>query len=376
MKCAKCGQKIGNDQKFCRYCGAPVLSKASVPVTEGDGRTKGSAAGKIVIAVVAVAALSLVVFTGFYLADRHGMFGRDSDVKVASDLEDAGSGRAASGGTETAESMRQGATGADGSPSAVGTGGTGAEITNPDGSPSAVGREEIDVEEMVSQIRDRYKEIVSGISADSYDITMISEGITAYSGQGQIRAIVAQKGYGDPGYARYFYYDGGELFFAYYEGNDSHRLYFDGNRLLRWRYCPDASDSGSATNHDLEDTPEYFQRENGTMEESESLLDAWGNAPANGTGAQEYILAGSDTRYLSISELEGFTADQCRLARNEIYARHGRIFDDEYLQEYFNAKEWYVPSIAPGDFEESLLNPYEIANRDLIVEYEKEHGLR
>ena len=34
------------------------------------------------------------------------------------------------------------------------------------------------------------------------------------------------------------------------------------------------------------------------------------------------------------------------------------------------------PSIAPEDFKESMLNEVEIANRDLIVSYEKEMGYR
>ena len=52
------------------------------------------------------------------------------------------------------------------------------------------------------------------------------------------------------------------------------------------------------------------------------------------------------------------------------------MFDDEYLKEYFQSKGWYEPLVASEDFEDTLLNPYEIANRDLIVEYEKECGYR
>ena len=59
-----------------------------------------------------------------------------------------------------------------------------------------------------------------------------------------------------------------------------------------------------------------------------------------------------------------------------MYARHGRKFDDEDLQSYFNGKSWYTPSIDPTEFPESLLNEYEIANRDLIVEYEIDNGFR
>lgn len=92
--------------------------------------------------------------------------------------------------------------------------------------------------------------------------------------------------------------------------------------------------------------------------------------------AHEYILPDSSTSYLAKSDLMGLSAEECRLARNEIYARHGRIFKDESLQEYFENFDWYYPTIQPDDFEESMLNDYEIANRDLIVEYETEQGYR
>ena len=161
---------------------------------------------------------------------------------------------------------------------------------------------------------------------------------------------------------------------TYYEGSDSHGLYFEEDQLIRWRYCPDAEDNSKATNYELENTSKYYQLENDVLAESQKLLPAWEDALANGIAAQEYILAGSDSRYILKSEIQEFTAEQCRLARNEIYARHGRRFDDEYLQDYFNSKGWYTPTIDPDEFEESLLNSYEIANRDLIVEYEEECG--
>ncbi len=89
-----------------------------------------------------------------------------------------------------------------------------------------------------------------------------------------------------------------------------------------------------------------------------------------------YILPDSDSVYLSRSDLEGLTQEECRLARNELYARHGRKFDDEGLQDYFNAKDWYTGTIDPADFSDSVLNDFEMANRDLLVLYEEEMGYR
>lgn len=88
----------------------------------------------------------------------------------------------------------------------------------------------------------------------------------------------------------------------------------------------------------------------------------------------DYVFPDSDVRYLSVEDLKKLNAEQCRIARNEIYARHGRMFKDKKLQEYFDSCSWYYPTIEPEDFQESLLSEVEIKNRDLIVQYEKEKG--
>ena len=90
----------------------------------------------------------------------------------------------------------------------------------------------------------------------------------------------------------------------------------------------------------------------------------------------EYILPYSNSKYLTINDLYGFDADKCRLARNELYARYGRIFDDEYLQTYFESKSWYRGTIPADRWQESILNDYELYNRDLIVQYEQDQGFR
>lgn len=88
----------------------------------------------------------------------------------------------------------------------------------------------------------------------------------------------------------------------------------------------------------------------------------------------EYILPESNSRYLSKSDLQGLTAEECRIARNELYARHGRLFNDVSIQTYFNMKSWYRGRIQPNDFDESVFNKYEAANKNLIVRYERERG--
>lgn len=88
------------------------------------------------------------------------------------------------------------------------------------------------------------------------------------------------------------------------------------------------------------------------------------------------ILADSSSRRLSKDDLRGLSKEECRIARNEIYARHGRIFDDEELRNHFRQFDWYEERISAGDFKESMLSDIEMYNRDLIVEYEKDMGYR
>ena len=91
--------------------------------------------------------------------------------------------------------------------------------------------------------------------------------------------------------------------------------------------------------------------------------------------AQEYLLPDSATRYLTDADLAGLTHEQLCLARNEIYARHGRLFSTPQIAAYFAAKSWYKGTIAPGSFDSALLNAYERANIQLISDYEtKNYG--
>ena len=94
------------------------------------------------------------------------------------------------------------------------------------------------------------------------------------------------------------------------------------------------------------------------------------------TAETGYILPNSDKEPLTKADLEGLSAEECKIARNEIYARHGRKFKDEELQAYFNSCDWYEGRIDPDDFQESELSDLEIANKDVIVEYEEEKGYR
>ncbi len=84
-----------------------------------------------------------------------------------------------------------------------------------------------------------------------------------------------------------------------------------------------------------------------------------------------YIFADSSSRLLSESELVGLSEWQLRIARNEMYARHGKIFQSTDLQNYFNSQSWYTPSTS---FSSSQMNQTELKNAKLISDYEAKCG--
>lgn len=84
-----------------------------------------------------------------------------------------------------------------------------------------------------------------------------------------------------------------------------------------------------------------------------------------------YLIYGSDARYVTVKDLYGFSKEECSLARNEIFARHGRLFSTDSIQDYFNGMSWYYGRISPDDFSDSVLNEYEKANVKFIKEFEE-----
>lgn len=84
----------------------------------------------------------------------------------------------------------------------------------------------------------------------------------------------------------------------------------------------------------------------------------------------DFIFFDSDTRYLTDEEVKGLSLQVVCYAKNEIYARRGRIFDSQELLEYFTTKPWYYGRILPSDFSPDVFNKYESANVTLLDGYE------
>lgn len=92
---------------------------------------------------------------------------------------------------------------------------------------------------------------------------------------------------------------------------------------------------------------------------------------------QDFMIDDSDIRQVTEADLSQMSLAQLRIARNEIFARHGRQFKDSMLNQWFYSKTWYlnIPSkYAPDAFDALSPNPLsqlEIANANFIKNYEE-----
>lgn len=74
----------------------------------------------------------------------------------------------------------------------------------------------------------------------------------------------------------------------------------------------------------------------------------------------------TDTQYYSEEDFQNVPLLILQLAGYEIYARHGCMFQNENLQNYFMIQLWYLPAVAQDEFSDTLLNTYEKENLALI----------
>lgn len=79
----------------------------------------------------------------------------------------------------------------------------------------------------------------------------------------------------------------------------------------------------------------------------------------------------TDMKYYKKEDFENLPLLIIYLAKNEIYARHGYIFKDNDLYNYFMGQLWYEPSCTPEDFNDSVFNAYEKANLKLLTALDK-----
>ena len=96
---------------------------------------------------------------------------------------------------------------------------------------------------------------------------------------------------------------------------------------------------------------------------------------ASSSSAGDYILPDSSTRLYSASELQSYSQYELMLARNEIYARHGRSFNDQEIRQYFQSKSWYQQRYTAEEFDSLPNSPLtSIEQQNIKTIYDVEHS--
>lgn len=74
------------------------------------------------------------------------------------------------------------------------------------------------------------------------------------------------------------------------------------------------------------------------------------------------------TRYITYDDISDYDRGQIRVLKNSIYARHGRIFKDKQLREYFSNQSWYRGT--RNEIPAKEFNKFENANIAFLKKYE------
>lgn len=87
----------------------------------------------------------------------------------------------------------------------------------------------------------------------------------------------------------------------------------------------------------------------------------------------QYYYPSLSNEIITEEELSQFNSVTCAIARNELFAKYGRKFEDSFLNQVFSQKSWYEPKYAAAEFDavsQDFLTDIEKENLKLILEYE------
>lgn len=124
------------------------------------------------------------------------------------------------------------------------------------------------------------------------------------------------------------------------------------------------------TSEESSEDVDYYDDSDLSEDDYDSDLDEDSDNYSDSSEENEYVLPDSAKRKLKKSDLKGLSKEELRIARNEIYARHGRMFDDKKLQKYFDSQSWYDGTVPASEFSEDVLSSVEKKNVAFIRQFE------
>lgn len=380
MFCNQCGAPLDPDARFCQACGAPASEGVQAPSPSEDekaapqGDDVPSSADEpapqdvdapekrrmhpAAIAGIAVAG-ALLVGAGVFAVTQLAPSSDPTTIEASNpSKDDAGKDETDNGADTAPDDVDNGAKTDASSP----TDATKALIdqAKAQGLPVYTGTVRIfETNAQLAEFQGR-ADILPYLGAEGGPYAILDLGapaeINAYSGDGQSHGIETMQliglgnGYGDTA--------------------DPWRA-FDGQQVsVTWTavYMPsDVSlpvEAGRAT--DARALDERWSANAGAGSASAP-------APVESADSGSYVLPDSATRVYSVSELSGLSSWQLMIARNEIYARHGRGFNDAEVRSYFQNQSWYQQRYTAEEFDamaSTILSSIEQQNIANILEVE------
>ena len=143
----------------------------------------------------------------------------------------------------------------------------------------------------------------------------------------------------------------------------------------------DSSEQASLPEDEKEGTMEQSSVSTETQADTNAQPGAnEGNTAVQTSATGEYLYAESASRLLSTADVSNFQAQYpnsmfpgersiTQMIINEMYARHGYIFKDQALTDYFAQKSWYTPRTADMEEIYPVMNDVEQANVTLLRTY-------
>lgn len=133
----------------------------------------------------------------------------------------------------------------------------------------------------------------------------------------------------------------------------------------------ESSIAEESSNDEAADAPSYSDEEIDELPSDEQIVDE----NVHNENEPNYILP-SHSKELTLSDIEGMSSQDIRLAINEMYARHGYYFGSGANQRYFDQQEWYVPDESLRDASDVVNNFSDLENRNLAFLASQERRLR
>ena len=174
------------------------------------------------------------------------------------------------------------------------------------------------------------------------------------------------------------------IYKAFSDYAENHNITIDDEDSAENEFIPETGGTDDTQTDSSQDSSSLYDNSSDTTDDSSDIDDdydsyddyddsddEYDDYDTEDTDLDEYVFPDSDTRKLTKSDVKGLSKDELRIGRNEIYARHGRRFTDQQLQEYFDGTDWYVGTIDPDDFDETqYLSKLERRNANFIKKFE------